>query len=226
MNCKDIKAAIDSASRRNPVSNEAHAHLSECSDCRRYSDQSSALLALLTAQPRVQVPSDFNFRLSARIARAEAQPRHAGPFAFLENLFGQTFSIKQAATSLAALAVMAAGTTFYFQNSQQTPNNPLVANNTAPVVQTANKSDLPLLPVNPAPAANLVARSQGRVAAMKSPVLIQASTSVVMDQPMASDKVSVYNSEKGHVSKLPKGGVYFGAESSDQMARPASFGSF
>lgn len=225
MNCKDIKAAIDSASRRNPVSSDTLAHLSGCPDCRHYSDQSNALLSLLAVQPRVRVPADFNFRLSARIARAEAQIRPTGPFSFLDNLFGKTFSIKQAAASLAALAVMAAGTTLYFQNSQQVTNNALVAHNTQ-AVQPASESVLPARLTSPAPTANLVARSQSRATTMKSPVLIQASTSVMADQSIANDKVSVYNSEKGHVSKLPKGGVYFGAESSDQMARPASFGSF
>ncbi|MGH9798860.1 MAG: hypothetical protein ACRD82_00705, partial [Blastocatellia bacterium] len=127
MNCKDTKAAIDLASRRNPIVGEAHAHLNGCPDCRSYSDQSSALLSLLIAQPRVQAPPDFNFHLSARIARAQAQP--AGPFAFLENFFGQTFSLKQAAASLAALAVMAAGTTLYFQGNQQQSNSQIIASN-------------------------------------------------------------------------------------------------
>ncbi|MEK7832659.1 MAG: hypothetical protein AAB401_16320 [Acidobacteriota bacterium] len=224
MNCKDIKAAIDSASRRNPINGEAHSHLSGCPDCRGYSDQSNALLALLTAQPRVQAPADFNFRLSARIARAQAEP--ASPFAFLENLFGQTFSIKQAAASLAALAVMATGTTLYFQSSQQVSNSPLIAGNIAPVVKTVAKPELPVLPSNPAPAVNLASRSQGRVAAIRPAVLTQASSPSVLAQVSTDNKVRVYNSEKGHVSEFSKGGVYYGAESSVQTARPASFGSF
>lgn len=223
MNCKNIKAAIDSASRRHPINGEAHAHLSGCPDCRSYSDQSNALLALLTAQPRVQAPADFNFRLSARIARAEAQP--TSPFAFLENLFGQTFSIKQAAASLAALAVMAAGTTLYFnQSSQQNSDNQMIASNIAPVVQTIAVPELP--PSVSAPTVNLAAKSQGRVTAMKPAVLVQASTLAVLDQASANDKVSIYDSEKGHVSKVSKGGVVYGAESSALQARSASFGSF
>lgn len=218
MNCKDIKAAIDSASRRNPISSEAHAHLSGCPDCRGYSDQTSALLGLLAAQPRVQTPSDFDFRLRARIARAQAQP--AGPFAFLENFFGQTFSLKQAAASLAALAVMAVGTTLYFnQSSQQTSNSPIIADNIAPVVRPVAQTELPISPSISisVPATKVAVRSQVHNAAVKPVVLAQAST---------SNKIRVYNSEKGHVSEFSKGGVYYGAESSAQMARPASFGSF
>lgn len=224
MNCKDIKAAIDSASRRNPINGEAHAHLSGCPDCRSYSDQSNALLALLTAQPRVQAPADFNFRLSARIARAEAQP--ASPFAFLENLFGQTFSIKQAATSLAALAVMAAGTTLYFQSNQQASNSPMIASNNAPVVQTVAKTELPVTQSNPTPAANVAARSQSRAAAVRPAVMTQDSNPAVLAQASTDNRVSVYNSEKGHFSKISKTGYVYGAESSVQLAQSASFGSF
>ena len=225
MNCKDIKAAIDSASRRNPVSNETHTHLSGCPDCRNYSDQSDALLSLLTAQPRVHAPADFDFRLRARIARAQAAP--ASPFAFLEKFFSRAFSIKQAAASLAALAVMAAGTTLYFQSGQQVSTSPMVAVSKVPVVQAPAQPELPVLNINdPGPATTLAARSQGRAATTKPAVMIQASNPVVLAQVSTDNKVRVYNSEKGHVSEFSKGGVYYGAESSVQTARPASFGSF
>lgn len=222
MNCTGIKAVIDSASRRNPVSSEVKVHLSGCPDCRSYSDQANALLSLLSAQPRVEAPADFNFQLRARIARAQAKP--ASPFGFLENLFGQTFSIKQAAASLAVLAVMAAGTTLYFnQSAPQTSGSQMLASNITPVVQPAAETEPPVSPraVAPQTSAPIVVRaatkSQPRGLAMKPAALAQASNNEVF---------RVYNREKGHVSEISKSGYVIGAENSVSMARPVSFGSF
>ncbi|MFN0107314.1 MAG: anti-sigma factor family protein [Blastocatellia bacterium] len=220
MNCKHIKAAIDSASRRNPINGDAHAHLSGCPDCRSYSDQSSSLLSMLAAQPRIQAPADFDFRLRARIARAEAQP--VSPFAVVENLFGRVFSLKQAATSLAALAIMAAGTTFYFnQSGQPVITSPMVASNTVQTVRTIQ----PELPVSAsAPMTRTAVKAQSNAASFKTVAWVRASAETEM--PTSNYKVRVYNSAKGHVSELATGGVVYGAESSAQLARPASFGSF
>lgn len=220
MNCKGIQAVIDSASSRNPISGEVKVHLSGCPDCRSYSDQTNSLRSLLSAQPRVQAPADFDFRLRARIARAQAEP--ASPFAFLENLLGRTFSMKQAAASLAALAVMAAGTTLYFNQSTEQTSSSMIASNRPAVVQPAVEMDLPVSPRAMAPQASapivkVAAKSLAHVATMKPAVLAQATNNEV---------IRVYNREKGHVSEFSKGGVYYGAESSAQVARPASFGSF
>jgi len=221
MNCTGTKAVIDSASRRNPISSEVKVHLSGCPDCRSYSDQTNALLSLLSAQPRVEAPADFNFQLRARIARAQAKP--ASPFGFLENIFGQTFSIRQAAASLAALAVMAAGTTLYFnQSSPQTSGSSMIASNLAPVIQPAAEMESPVsprtvVPQTSAPIVRVVTKSQPRGLAMKPAALAQASNNEVF---------RVYNREKGHVSEISKSGYVIGAENSVSMARPVSFGSF
>lgn len=220
MNCKGIQAVIDSASSRNPISGETQVHLNGCPDCRSYSDQTNSLRSLLSAQPRVQAPADFDFRLRARIARAQTEP--ANPFAFLENLLGRTFSMKQAAASLAALAVMAAGTTLYFNQSNQQTSGSLIASNTPVVVQPATQMALPVSPrtvdvQTSAPIVKVAVKSQLHAAAVKPAVLAQATNNEVF---------RVYDREKGHVSEISKGGVYYGAESSAQMARPASFGSF
>src|SRR5262249_52837380 len=158
MNCKDTQAAIDSATRRAPVSQSASTHIAGCSDCRRYADQTSALLALLAAQPRVEAPADFAFRLRARIARAGSQPN--GPFAFLQNFFRQSFSIKQTAASLAALAITAAATMFYFIGS----NQPVTNNLTIAQIET------PAPPVAPNSTAVAEEKSDGRVINTSRPV--------------------------------------------------------
>jgi hypothetical protein len=227
MNCTEIKAAIDIASRRNPLSSEASVHMNGCQDCRRYSDHSNALLALLSAQPRVEAPADFGFKLRARIVRTQAQP--AGPFAFLENFLGQTFSLKQAAASLAALAVMAAATTFYFtQGSQPAHKNPVIAHNSLPVVKPAPVDSAAAADVIPAPAAVIKMPSRPRVnaAVLRPAVLAEApgkEVSLASNVIRRQDTVRLYNREKGQVNELSNRTVLYGAEGAP-VARPAVYG--
>ena len=225
MNCKDTQTAIESATRRSPVSQSASTHIAGCSDCRQRADQSSALLALIGAQPRVEVPADFAFRLRASIARAESEPK--SPFAFLENFFGQSFSIKQTAASLAALAVMAAATTFYFTGSNQSAANtatiakvehsvPMIAPNT--LVATEEKTS-DLIPNNPRPV--LKAASSPRVSTVKvTPATFARETNIATANNQNMDRV--YDRESGRVMEIPTRTV-FGAEGSVAKAKPAVY---
>src|SRR5262245_50670225 len=101
MKCQDVRLAIDTASRREPMSRATSLHLSGCPDCSRYADETSALLKLICAQPKVAAPADFDFRLRARIARAESDRRRPAAFferpAFFEKLWDRTFSWGQVA---------------------------------------------------------------------------------------------------------------------------------
>src|SRR5262249_51698759 len=108
MNCKQTKEVIDSSSRRAAYGDVASAHLSGCPDCRHHADETDSLLALLKAQPRVEAPADFDFRLRARIARAEAeQVSSAGVLETIwERFFAQTFSWGQAAAAMVAVAMV------------------------------------------------------------------------------------------------------------------------
>ncbi len=232
MNCKDTQTAIDSASRRNPIGQPAAAHVAGCSDCSRYMDQSNALLALLGAQPRVEAPADFDFRLRARIARAESQPS-AGPVAVLTNFFGMSFSIKQAAASLAALAVMAAVTTFYFANGNQSLTNP------GPMIADAGKQSPQASPATfvakteEPRISNEMPRSAGiksiananavNTAKMK-PVMMTASSDRevrVAGNLMARDEsVSVFNHEIGKIMKASMQTTSYGVERAYVPAKP------
>lgn len=217
MNCKDVKASIDTASRRNPLALEAHAHLNGCPDCRGYSDQSSALMVLLTAQPRVEAPADFDFRLRARIARTQSEP--AGSFGFLENFFGQTFSLKQAAASLAALAVMAAGTTLYFTQSNQPAQSVNIANNQPSVnrtVETPKSVVEPIAPVSAAPVK--LSQSSG----VRTAVLTNAAAKP-MTVASNTDLTGVYNRQKGVLIAANNSSVVYGAEKSVSANKSQEF---
>ncbi len=80
MDCQHIRTAIDTASRFEPMGENAQHHLRSCNGCREYADEMSSFLSLLKSTPRVVAPADFDFRLRARIAEAQAKRRN--PFLF------------------------------------------------------------------------------------------------------------------------------------------------
>jgi hypothetical protein len=139
MSCKQIREAIDTATRRTGYSQTIKTHLSECPDCRRHADETSSLVELLSAQPRVGAPADFEFYLRARIARAKAEKSQVG---MLEKFWQKSFSFGQAATAMAAIAVAVTASTFYYnhKNEMATTVIPEVAVTAPPVATT---TDLP-----------------------------------------------------------------------------------
>jgi hypothetical protein len=112
MSCKQIREAIDAASGHNSYSGQVASHLSGCPDCHRYSDEAASLLRLLSAQPRVEAPPDFEFRLRARIAEAQAAPA-IDPQSFLQKIRPWTFSWGQTVTAAAALTLVVTVSTLY-----------------------------------------------------------------------------------------------------------------
>jgi hypothetical protein len=188
------------------------------------------LLALLSAQPRVEAPADFNFRLRARIARAESQP--AGPFAFLENFFGQSFSIKQAAASLAALAIMVAGTTFYFTNgAHPAGDNTMVAQaiqpaSQAPVKAMAAPSEKSESAVEMAQPTALRAAAGVRMTPvkMRPAVLTEApavQTAMARTVAHREDTIRVFNRERGQIMEASSRTTLYGAEGLIARTKPA-----
>jgi hypothetical protein len=112
MNCKQIREAIDTASHYNPDGGDVASHLSGCPDCHRYSDETLSLLRLLDAQPRVEAPMDFEFRLRARMVRAQSASV-IDPQGFLRKIRPEMFSWGRMVAAAAALALVATVSTFY-----------------------------------------------------------------------------------------------------------------
>lgn len=229
MNCKDTQAAIDSASRRNPIAQSASAHVAGCPDCRRYTDQSNALLALLSAQPRVEAPADFDFRLRARIARVESQPS-GGPVAVLTNFFGLSFSIKQAAASLAALAVMAAVTTFYFTNgNQQMTNNSSLIARVKQQAQPASPASIVAQPEKVVAlgddssrirvASNVNASGARMRTAMMTPSPVR-EIGIARSVAGREDSIRVFNRERGQIMEASNRTTVYGVERSFAASKP------
>ena len=120
MNCKQIREAIDAASRHNSHSGYVASHLSACPDCHRYSDEAASLLKLLSAQPRVEAPPDFEFNLRARLQRAQAAPAIDSQ-GFLRKIRPWTFSWGQTVAAAAALTLVVTVSTLYINRDKVAP---------------------------------------------------------------------------------------------------------
>jgi hypothetical protein len=128
MKCKQIREEIDVASRHNMRSGAVMSHMDACPDCRRYSDETASLAMLLWTQPRVEAPPDFEFRLRARMQRAQAAPAIT-PRGFLWKILPGTFSWGQAGAAAAALTLVVTVSVFYADRDTGAPEQsaPLVA---------------------------------------------------------------------------------------------------
>src|ERR1044072_3217692 len=104
MDCQHIRTAIETASRYEPIGETAERHLRVCDGCREYADEMGNFCSLLRSTPRVTAPADFDFRLRARIAEAQAKRRN--PFSFLEGFWSLSFSWGQTATAMATVALV------------------------------------------------------------------------------------------------------------------------
>jgi hypothetical protein len=120
MNCKQIREEIDAASRHNMRSGAVKSHMDACPDCRRYSDETASLTRLLWAQPRVEAPPDFEFRLRARMLRAQTAPPVA-PRGFFWKILPGTFSWGQTVAAVAALTLVVTVSVFYVDRGAGTP---------------------------------------------------------------------------------------------------------
>jgi hypothetical protein len=120
MKCKQIREEIDAASRHNMRNGAVRSHMDACPDCRRYSDETASLTRLLWTQPRVEAPPDFEFRLRARMLRAQAAPAIT-PRGFLWKILPGTFSRGQTVAAVAALTLVVTVSVFYFDRGVGTP---------------------------------------------------------------------------------------------------------
>lgn len=224
MNCRDIRVAIDTMSKRAPLSLEASSHLGECADCSRYADQTTALLSLLSAQPRVEAPSDFDFRLRARIARAEAEPR--GVIATLEGLWAKSFSWGQAATAVATLALAVTLTTLFVDRTDEIVSpKPEVARVSEAPVRTAPVAIETAVPGSPE--SNAVAQeaaTQRTIAVNASRASVPSDSNRILPIDNGTETMRVYNRERGQIIAASSRTTLIGAEApAANLAKNASF---
>jgi hypothetical protein len=100
MNCTASQNEIEELSATNLLSDAARTHVAACLKCAEFYTERIALRTLLKSLEQVVAPTDFDFKLSARLAAAKtarATPR----------LFKQTFSPGLTSVALASLFVIA-----------------------------------------------------------------------------------------------------------------------
>lgn len=218
MNCRDIRVAIDTMSKRSPLGADAKSHLNGCADCSRYADQTTALLSLLSAQPRVEAPSDFDFRLRARIAREKAEPR--GILAGLEALWSRSFSWGQAATTVATLALAVTLTTVFIDRKDEI---------VAPAENIAQVSSAPVrtAPIEIAAERSAPVRTEEirrTVSATRTAVPVEAKRLNPVVAETGGETLRVYNRERGQVIAASSRTTLIGAEApAANLARNASY---
>jgi hypothetical protein len=71
MSCQRFRTEIEEAARGASLGGRAAAHLAACDSCRALRVEGERLRALVADLARVEAPADFEFRLRARMARAE-----------------------------------------------------------------------------------------------------------------------------------------------------------
>lgn len=211
MNCQTIRETIDTASRRAGYSETVHAHLGGCSGCRRHADEMRSLFALLDAQPRVEAPADFDFRLRARIARAQSEPQVAA--GLLEKFWTKSFSLGQAATAMAAVAVALTASTFYFthRNEVATPNGEIVQVVT-PVAASKDPGAAAVQPAARAVARVLPVRTSAVSYRPAKPQTLQPAGITTAVVAQADNSARFYSRAKGQVITASPNRDLIGAE--------------
>lgn len=115
MNCEYYRTTIEEADARGDMDTPARAHLASCDACARHQAERASLRALLGGLERVEAPSDFDFKLRARMRAADEGGR--------KGIAARLLS-PAAATALAACAVLAITAGVYFRRPAATPSAP------------------------------------------------------------------------------------------------------
>jgi hypothetical protein len=221
MNCKQIREDIDAASRHDMRGGAAMSHLDACPDCRRYSDETASLTRLLSAQPRVEAPPDFEFRLRARMLRAQAAPAIT-PRGFFWKILSGTFSWGQTVAAAAALTLVVTVSVFYAGRDigAPEPGGPLVAgsslNPKTEVAGPAQETKPAGIEPDEATPAKLPSRNpKVRLASFRSESPASPNGVEVID-----DLTPLYSPETKRL--LKDRSVFYGAETASiSMAKPA-----
>lgn len=109
MKCKAVLKEIEELDAGAAPSAEVNAHLLVCASCKNFADERNALRQLLGSLESVSAPTDFDWRLRARIReeRNESQPARHWPFGFAPGV--------QAITLAASFTVLLVAVVIYRQ---------------------------------------------------------------------------------------------------------------
>src|SRR6185436_4324160 len=72
--CKYIKQRIDEAEKPDLLPFDVSEHIGQCSDCKRFAVERTALRELVASGTRVSAPINFDAMLKARLAERKVRP--------------------------------------------------------------------------------------------------------------------------------------------------------
>ena len=119
MNCQKVRRVIEATDRGDFLNAEAAEHIKGCPACEKLNEEHLVLRDITANLGTVEAPADFDFRLRARLARANAEDVRPG--------FGRlTFGLRSAA--LASLLVVFGGAMLIvnLRTAENPTQNPVV----------------------------------------------------------------------------------------------------
>jgi hypothetical protein len=223
--CRQVRAAVEMAARRDELAASVIKHLSACAPCNVYATETFSVMGLLVSQPRVEAPADFDFRLRARIARARDEQQTVGNR--FKALWTRTFSLQRAAAMLALLAFGVTSTTIYLSRpTDPQPGSQVVKGPISTGAGMPEKVATPEIPrlaearlVSPAPGsadAKIMVARVGRSAVIRPVRFTPAvehrenrAPSMAMDN---TQEVLIYRPGSTQMVNVPRGQVVWGAQ--------------
>jgi hypothetical protein len=146
--CKTIRREIDDADLDQQLTVAANEHLRGCADCRNLQAERRVLHGLMASLETVGAPSDFDFRLRARLARDKSNA-HGGGFALISRFI---------AVSAMVLVVAVGG--LVVKRWWAAGRNPAIRASAIPAKKIEDRSDTPVATPN-APSTSTPSNSDG-----------------------------------------------------------------
>lgn len=212
MNCQKTREAIDAGIGKSVLAG----HLANCSDCESYSNELSSLLSLLREQPRVEVPTDFEFRLKARIARAQAgEVESAVMPGWVSKLWTGSFSWVQATAATAAVALVVSVSTYQiYQNNHEVPTGSPVA-----MSNVSGRAESPVIsdeaPRQTAPTSERLASARQLRQIEPQVAAVEETSAPSIDPAATANSMNIFNGEQGRMITTSSQMMLIGAEGSN-----------
>lgn len=187
MNCQKVRRVIEATDRGDFLNAAAAEHIKGCRACEKLNEQHRELRNITANLGTVEAPADFDFRLRARLARANAEDVRPG--------FGRfTFGLRSAA--LASLMVVFGGA-MLIANLRTSEQHPVVEK---PAANEAIVAATPFQPTLGSPGLTTPNLSQTSIRASNSNKRARTGT-----RDMASGRAPVVRSNElmAHASDFP-----------------------
>ena len=177
--------------------------------------ENARLRSLLQSIPAVTAPPDFAFRVRTRLAQTKVEETASNPLVWLQNWFANSFTFGQAATAMAAIALIAVFTTAQLRNGSSattTPPNAFVAQveveNVPALPAAASVSAEKTMPV--AFKAKPSTRSGFAPTAVKAPAAIASKAEMVVARALPSESVepAMYSPKSRQEVRISNGNAY------------------